>query len=665
MLPLRTALIAALFTATAFAQTTLRYDLAPGDHLVFHETLDRSMQSKTNAFSTHAEWTNHVLITSDPQHPGHFLVGTQRNRAAATLVHSTTNGKDTTNSDRKDFDKRLALRGSAFVEANLFDRTGLPVDPISALREWTSQVLFDVRELMPLPTEQVVTGSSWRGTSLLGVSTRYAGNEPLHGHDCIRLEGAGRSNTFTVKSWFCPATGLVEKIEAAGKYGIFDSTIEEKISFEFTSRTRGESVATWLAAKETREAPLQMAMLHSAVPIDRQALLALLSSDDPHTQRRALALCFRRSCNLSPQEIEPLAKSEDPRLRSLARLINVLAPKPAVCGDRQSSVVFPPGDFWLTLDTGPTPGWPFIVHVPEEYRPDGTLPAIVDLSGGAGHALDAMNGTRATEETAGYILIYPQASDYWWEPASTALTRELLREVKTRFAIDPDRLYLSGSSNGGTGAFLYASLWPDQFAAAVPMMGAGYNTPAKEKPLGENTSALPLLFIHGDDDKIIPMQSSVDTVNHLKGTDRSAPVELTILPGKSHELSLDNNGDKALPFLARYTRNPYPHKLHIRMRDLSNPRQYWVEVLDKADGLAEIDARIEGSTIEVKTKRIRKLRLLLRPELIGGTVNVLWNGKHAWSGSVSNNCDAIRSTAPDHDLALGYTQEVMLSGDPE
>ena len=681
-----------LAVAAAPCQTTLRYDLASGDHLVFHESIDRSVHGKDNTFATHAEFTNHLLVVADPQHPERWIIGAQRNRTAGQLLHSTTGGKDTTKADRKDFQSRLQVRGPAFAEANGYDRTALPSGPLSALREWTSQVLFEARELMPLAVEPVTIGSEWRGASLMGMVTRYAANESLHGQVCLRLDGEARDKSLTMKAWFCPSSGLLEKLEFDAKYPLFDADGAEKISFELITRSRGESPASWLNKAETQQAWVQMALSDPAIPVSSDALLAMLNSDDPHVQRRALALWYRRGTPApSTETLARLLASSDVRVRTLTTLLAGTAANSRGLLDRaakdddffvrraathvpsstcalqlKGKTELPPGDYWMTLQAGPIPGWPFIVHVPEEYRDNGAFPAIVYLSGGAGRALDGMNGARNTEETGGYVLIYPQARRFWWDDASIAMMGELLREVKQSFAIDPARFYLTGMSNGGTGALLYATLGPDQFAAAAPLMGAGFDTPAKDKPLGENTSALPLLFVHGDQDPIVPMQSSAQAVERLKGMDRSAPVELILRPGKGHELSLDDNGGKVLPFFEKYERKPYPKKLHLRLRTFDEPRQYWIEVLDKSDGIAEVDAKIDANTITLKSKNIRKMRLRLRPEMFSaGDVQVVWNGNSAWQGSVPRDCAAIAATAPEGDADLGYTREVLLGGEPK
>ncbi|HAN87448.1 MAG TPA: hypothetical protein DCQ13_07360 [Firmicutes bacterium] len=48
---------------------------------------------------------------------------------------------------------------------------------------------------------------------------------------------------------------------------------------------------------------------------------------------------------------------------------------------------------------------------------------------------------------------------------------ELLKEIKSGYDIDEDRVYLTGLSMGGHGTWVFAVQHPDEFAAIVPICG--------------------------------------------------------------------------------------------------------------------------------------------------------------------------------------------------
>lgn len=83
------------------------------------------------------------------------------------------------------------------------------------------------------------------------------------------------------------------------------------------------------------------------------------------------------------------------------------------------------------------------------------------------------------------------------------LTRELLDALQHRYTgIDAKRLYITGLSNGGLGTWDAIERWPDYFAAAAPICGAG--DPAKAAVLRN----LPIWAFHGSADSTIPVSAS-------------------------------------------------------------------------------------------------------------------------------------------------------------
>ena len=77
------------------------------------------------------------------------------------------------------------------------------------------------------------------------------------------------------------------------------------------------------------------------------------------------------------------------------------------------------------------------------------------------------------------IVVSPQCPrDTAWIAETEALDL-LFDEITARYAIDPGRIYLTGLSMGGYGAWHYAVLHPQRFAAVVPIFAPGLDrTPA-------------------------------------------------------------------------------------------------------------------------------------------------------------------------------------------
>ncbi len=103
----------------------------------------------------------------------------------------------------------------------------------------------------------------------------------------------------------------------------------------------------------------------------------------------------------------------------------------------------------------------------------------------------------------------------------------LLDEIVAKYRIDQDRIYLTGLSMGGFGAWALTAYAPDRFAAIVPICGGGEALSARR------LTHLPVWVFHGAKDPIVPLKRSeemVDALTKLKGD-----VKLTIYPEAGHD----------------------------------------------------------------------------------------------------------------------------------
>lgn len=73
----------------------------------------------------------------------------------------------------------------------------------------------------------------------------------------------------------------------------------------------------------------------------------------------------------------------------------------------------------------------------------------------------------------GAYVAAPQSTSFWMEdgPRFAPLIDEIINELVDSEPIDPDRIYLAGASNGGYMTMKMTSIYPDRFAAAVPICG--------------------------------------------------------------------------------------------------------------------------------------------------------------------------------------------------
>jgi predicted esterase len=74
---------------------------------------------------------------------------------------------------------------------------------------------------------------------------------------------------------------------------------------------------------------------------------------------------------------------------------------------------------------------------------------------------------------SGAYVVAPQSTSYWMEdgPRFAPLIREIIGDLVRRYPVDHDRVYVAGCSNGGYMSMKMTAVYPDLFAASVPICG--------------------------------------------------------------------------------------------------------------------------------------------------------------------------------------------------
>ncbi|MBU4491086.1 MAG: prolyl oligopeptidase family serine peptidase [Euryarchaeota archaeon] len=129
------------------------------------------------------------------------------------------------------------------------------------------------------------------------------------------------------------------------------------------------------------------------------------------------------------------------------------------------------------------------------------------------------------QEDFPFILVSPQCpKDEWW---SMDVLNALLDEVVSRYRVDEDRIYLTGLSMGGFGAWHLAIEYPDRFAAIAPICGGG--TPEEACKIRQ----IPVWVFHGARDETVPIEKSEEMVAALK--ECGGNVKFTMYPEAGHD----------------------------------------------------------------------------------------------------------------------------------
>jgi poly(3-hydroxybutyrate) depolymerase len=206
--------------------------------------------------------------------------------------------------------------------------------------------------------------------------------------------------------------------------------------------------------------------------------------------------------------------------------------------------------------TEPTGGSPSttqgLLYLPDDYATSGqSYPLIVQLpgTGEQGSDINALlhSGTMSWRiengfspsavnpidgKTYKFIVYTPQGPANTWGWQAVPHLKTIIPDLESKYRIDPSRVYITGYSGGGWGAWTTTDdvAFLQTIAALAPVSSAA----AKNVSTIPNAATynLPVWSIVGDQDSfVINSQSYTNTINALNP---KIPAKLTILPGVGH-----------------------------------------------------------------------------------------------------------------------------------
>ncbi len=192
------------------------------------------------------------------------------------------------------------------------------------------------------------------------------------------------------------------------------------------------------------------------------------------------------------------------------------------------------------------------LYVPPHFQGQkGPFPLIVYLHGygertksrifkaGLPAAIANRFGTNKPNGHFQFVAFFPIDPTGHFQADSAEVERIMmaLDYVIGRHRIDPSRVYLTGTSAGGSGVWELAQAYPDRWAAVVPV--CSFISPDVEK-----VRHLPAWIFHGAQDKLAPVERERYLVQQLK--EAGAEVRYTELPKKGHIIGAETYNPKEL-----------------------------------------------------------------------------------------------------------------------
>ena len=302
------------------------------------------------------------------------------------------------------------------------------------------------------------------------------------------------------------------------------------------------------------------------------------------------------------------------------------------------------------------------LSVPLTYHPAKGYGLVVCLHG-AGFTGEAYLERWQARLGEDYVLACPTAPmGAWFTRGAEELVLATIRSVQRRYHIDPDRIFLTGMSNGGIGAWVIGMHDAPLFAGIAPM-ASGLDDVLM--PFLANLRSTPIYIIHGAKDQVMPVELSRTITKELtrlgypfvyREHDREHPM------AGGHYFPREELPELVTWFNAQ-RRNPLPTTVTV-VRDASHFQPFgWVRI-DATDPIASFSedlvskrddrirrreyARLDASIvapnrIEVQADRVQRYSLFLNEQLIDSSkpLVVLTNGQVSFEGPVTPSLETL------------------------
>jgi len=335
-----------------------------------------------------------------------------------------------------------------------------------------------------------------------------------------------------------------------------------------------------------------------------------------------------------------------------------------------------------------------LVSIPDGYAPDRLWPVFVHLHGTYG-TLDMCRATAPSLRSFAngrFLVAQPvSAAHSGWGPMKIGeqQTPASLTFLRSKFPIDPDRVWLGGISMGSHGAWHQAMRHGDLYAAYVPVSGTPYGAYGLNwEAYLDNLRLAPARSIHGALDRLFPVDTPrkfAEKVNSLK-----LNVDYHEYAKSGHEGAPPGEIRTAWEWMIEQTRFPYPTAFSWTADHLDFARCSWVEAtrLSEKGGKqrvqyvdqekkpvetrmilskpAKFTVMVKGQTVEIETREIERIRIWWTPRVfdLSKEVSIRVNGRQKWKGvpavSIRAMLDEARRTGR-RDIALSGSTEVDCS----
>ena len=357
---------------------------------------------------------------------------------------------------------------------------------------------------------------------------------------------------------------------------------------------------------------------------------------------------------------------------------------------------------------------PYLVLVPDGYDPRVRTPVRIYLHGGVARRnlpadgewwqqLDRLASRLAVADRLAdsfdtHIAVFPAAwsASKWWQESQLANLGGLLTRLKMAYNVDENRVHVVGVSDGGTGAWYIAFRDPTPWAGFIPIIGhpavlASPQVEVEGQMHVVNLRIRSFLVFNGELDRLYPARSVRPYVDLFR--EAEVDVEFVELAGEGHTVEwFPQHAGRIDTFVEETPRDPLPSRISWETEDAAKfSRVHWLMIdalgLSAGDApLPDIERRLPGTSnlmvgfpryrpsgrveataagneIEIHSRGVRRVRLLLSPRQfdLSRPVRVHVNGVQRHVGVVTpDRRTLLRWAARDLDRSMLFGAELEI-----
>jgi pimeloyl-ACP methyl ester carboxylesterase len=263
------------------------------------------------------------------------------------------------------------------------------------------------------------------------------------------------------------------------------------------------------------------------------------------------------------------------------------------------------------------------------------------------------------------IYLAPRAPsndwNLWHKPHIDPLFDYLISTLVVLENVDPNRVYLMGYSAGGDGVYQLAPRMADRFAAAAMMAGH----PNDAEPYGLRNIGFTIHM--GGQDKAYNRNTVAkewgEWLEELQEADPEGYKHwVAIYPTYGHWM---NRVDRAaVPWMAKFVRDPYPNRVVWRQDDVTHTRFYWLGIREEdQQARATVIASYEDQTIQIEQSDVKVLKIRLNDEMVDldQPIKVVFGEEVLFSGKVERTIETMAAALQERqDPALVFYAEITV-----